>query len=152
MRDALGADPVLHHLDGLDACVGGVRLGPGGHAAVLEAVAAADDGLEVGHVVAFFAGGVFLRGEGGEGIGDEDAGGGAEAVVVEDEVAEGDVLGEEVDEGRLGVEAEGVVGEVDGVEVGQREEGGEEGGERLRDLGEEAAREDVGEVGNLEGC
>ena len=59
------------------------------------------------------------------------------------------MLGEEVDEGRLGVEAEGVVGEVDGVEVGEGEERGEEGGERLRDLGEETAGEDVGEVGDL---
>lgn len=112
----------------------GVCLCPGGHAAVLQAVAAADDGLEVGHVLAFLAGGFLLLGECGEGICDEDAGGGAEAVVVQDEVAEGDVLGEEVDEGRLGVEAEGVIGKVDGVEVGEGEERGEKGGERLRDL------------------
>ena len=130
----------------------GEGLGPRGHAAVFEAVAAADDGFEVGHGGgARGAGGGFLGGEGGEGVGDEDACGGAEAVVVEDEVAEGDMLGEEVDEGGLRVEAKGVVGEVDGIEVGEGEERGEEGGEGLRNLREEAAREDVGEVGDLEG-
>lgn len=152
VRDALCADAVLHHLDLLDARVGGERLGPRRHAAVLEAVAAADDGFEVGHGGgAGGAGGGFLGGEGGEGVGDEDARGGAEPVVVQDEVAEGDMLGEEVDERGLRVEAEGVVGEVDGVEVREGEEGGEEGGEGLWDLREEAAREDVGEVGDLEG-
>lgn len=51
----------------------------------------------------------------------------AEAVVVEVQVAQGDVRGEEGDEGRLHVEAEGVVVEVYGVEVGELEEGGQEG-------------------------
>jgi hypothetical protein len=59
------------------------------------------------------------------------------------------VLGEEVDEGRDRVEAEGVVREVDRVQVGQREQRGEEEGQRGRDLGEKARREDVGEVGDL---
>jgi hypothetical protein len=59
------------------------------------------------------------------------------------------VLGEEVDEGRDGVEAEGVVGEVDGVELGEREQRGEEVRQRGRDLGEKTRREDVGEVGDL---
>lgn len=42
---------------------------------------------------------------------------GAEAVVVQVEVLEGDVRGEEGDEGRDEVQAEGVVVEVDGGEV-----------------------------------
>jgi hypothetical protein len=36
------------------------------------------------------------------------------------------VLGEEVDERGNGVQAESVVGEVDGVELGEGEEGGDE--------------------------
>jgi hypothetical protein len=149
VRDALLADAVLRHLDGADAGVGGVGLGPGGHAAVLQAVAAADDGLEVRDRGAVCAGLGLLARERGEGVGDEDAGGGAQAVVVQEQVAQGCVLGEEVDEGRDRVEAEGVVREVDRVQVGQREQRGEEEGQRGRDLGEEARREDVGEVGGL---
>lgn len=42
---------------------------------------------------------------------------GAEAIVVKIEVAQRDVRCQEGDEGRLGVEAKGVVVEVDGVEV-----------------------------------
>ena len=38
---------------------------------------------------------------------------GAETVVVEDEVSQGNMLFEEVDEGGLGFEAEGVVAKVD---------------------------------------
>lgn len=64
---------------------------------------------------------------------------------------ERDMLAQEVDEGRLGVEAEGIVAEVDGVEVLEGEEGGQEGGEGRGDLGEEARGEDVGEVGGAEG-
>lgn len=56
---------------------------------------------------------------------------------------------EKGDEGRLGVEAEGVVVEVDRVEVRQVEDGGEQGGERLGDFVQEAAGEDVGEVCDL---
>jgi len=59
------------------------------------------------------------------------------------------VLGEEVYEGRLGVQTEGVIGEVDGVEFGEREEGGKEVRERLRDLREQSSGEDIGEVGDL---
>jgi hypothetical protein len=75
-----------------------------------------------------FAQGVFLRGKCGERIGDEDTGCRAETVVVQVEVAEGGVLAEEVDEWGYGVQTEGVVGEVDGVEVWQREEGCEKVG------------------------
>jgi hypothetical protein len=62
------------------------------------------------------------------------------------------VRSQEGDQGRLGVEAEGVVVEVDGVEVREVEDRGEEGGERVGDLAEEAAGEDVGQVGNLQTC
>lgn len=86
----------------------------------------------------------------GEGVGDEDAAVRAEAVVVEVEVLEGDVLGEELDERRVGVDAEGVVAQVDGEELGEVEDGVEEEAEGLGDLVEEATREDVGEVRDLE--
>lgn len=76
---------------------------------------------------------------------------GTEAVVVEVQVAKGGVRGEEGDEGGLHVQAEGVVVQVYGVEVGELEEGGEQGGERGGDFREEAAGEDVGEVGDLVG-
>lgn len=74
---------------------------------------------------------------------------GTEAVVVEVKVAKGGVRGEEGDERRLHVQAEGVVVEVYGVEVGELEEGGQERGEGGGDFREEAAGEDVGEVGDL---
>jgi hypothetical protein len=64
-------------------------------------------------------------------------------------VTELDVLGEELYEGRLGVEAEGVVGEVDGVKVWEREQRRKEVGEGGWYFGEQASREDVGEVCDL---
>jgi hypothetical protein len=128
VRYAFLTDAVLRHLDGLDAVVGGVGFGPGAHAAVLQSVATADYELEVGDLLAFLARGGFLCGECRERIGDEDAGCGAETVVVEVEVAEGCVLRQEVYERGNGVEAEGVVGEIDSVEVWQCEERGEEVG------------------------
>jgi len=73
----------------------------------------------------------------------------AQPVVVEYEVLERGVRGEEGNEGRDRVETEGVVGEGEGVEVGQLEAGFEEGVEGGGDLGEEARGEDVGEVGFL---
>ena len=51
---------------------------------------------------------------------------GAEAVVVEIEVPQRDVGGQEGDERRLGVQAEGVVVEVDSVEVREVEDRGEQ--------------------------
>ena len=57
--------------------------------------------------------------------------------------------GEEVDKGRDGVEAEGVVAKIDGLKVRQCEEGVYEVLQRLRDLREEAACKDVGEVCDL---
>jgi hypothetical protein len=74
---------------------------------------------------------------------------GTEAVVVEVEVAQRDVRGEEGDEGCLHVQAEGIVIEIDSVQIRKLEKGSEEGGEGGGDFGEEAAGEDVGEVGDL---
>ena len=81
--NTLLANAVLCHLDRLDALVGCVRFGPGLHAAVLEAVAAADYELEVRHVLAFFARSVLLAGERREGVGEKDAGRGTHAIVVQ---------------------------------------------------------------------
>ena len=148
--DSFLPDAVLHHLDHAHVLVGCVCLGPGRHAAGLQSVAAADDGLEVRDILALRAGFLFAGGELLQGLGDEGAGGGAEAVVVEVEVAEGHVLAEERAERLDGVEAEGVVVQVDRVQLLALEEGSEEGVERRGDLGQQAAGEDVGEVGVLE--
>jgi hypothetical protein len=102
----------------------GICLRPCGHAAVLEAVAAADDGLEVWDVFALLLSGLLLLGERSEGIRNKDSSGRTEPVVVKDQVAEGYVLGEEVYQGCLGVQPESIVGEVDGVELRKREERG----------------------------
>lgn len=56
---------------------------------------------------------------------------------------------EERDEGRLGVETEGVVVQIDGMQVRQVEDGGEKGGEGLGNLVEQTAGEDIGEVRDL---
>ncbi len=61
------------------------------------------------------------------------------------------MLAQERDERPRGVEAEGVVAEVHGVEMREGQAGGEQRGEGGRDLGEEAGGEDVGEDGDLEG-
>lgn len=131
------------------------RLRPRGHARVLEPVAPADHGFKIPNDIFLATGGFpclgFSRGEGCERVRDECSRSGAQAIVIQDQVFEGRVAGEEIDEGRLRVEAEGVVAQVDGVQVGQSEEGGQEGGERLGDLVEEPGCEDVGEVGGVEG-
>jgi len=62
---------------------------------------------------------------------------------------EGHVRFEEGDEGRMGVNTERVVAEVYGGEVREVEDGGEEEGQGFGDLGEQAAGEDVGEIGIL---
>lgn len=59
------------------------------------------------------------------------------------------MLSEEGLEGRNGVEAEGIVGEVDGVKFWESESGSKKVSQGGRDLGEQARGEDVGEVGNL---
>lgn len=73
----------------------------------------------------------------------------AETVVVEVEVLEWDVRGEEGDEWCLHVETESIVVQVNGVEVWKLKESSEEGRKGGWDLGEEATGEDVGEVGDL---
>jgi hypothetical protein len=74
---------------------------------------------------------------------------GAEAVVVETEVLQGHVRCQERHERRLRVKAEGVVVEVDCVEAREVENRGKKGGKGLGDFAEQAAGEDVGEVGDL---
>jgi hypothetical protein len=59
------------------------------------------------------------------------------------------MLGEEFDKGSLCVEAEGVVREIDGVEVGEGEESTEKMLKCRRDFREEAGCEDVCEVCDL---
>ena len=58
---------------------------------------------------------------------------------------------EEGDQRRDGVEPEGVVAEVDGVQGGAGAQRGEQRGQRGRDLGQQPRGEDVGEVGALQG-
>lgn len=77
---------------------------------------------------------------------------GTEAVVVEVQVLKGHVRGEEGDKRGLGVEAERIVVQVDGVEVRQVKNRREQGGESFRNLVEQTAREDIGKVGNLVSC
>ena len=57
---------------------------------------------------------------------------------------------QKLDEGCLCVKAEGIVAEVDSVQVLWREQGYEEGVEGGWDLGEKPGGEYVGEVGSLE--
>lgn len=125
------------------------RLGPCEHRAGFQAVATADDGFEIWDGLALLARGDLLLVQRGERVGDHDAGVWAEAVVVEVEVLEWDVRGEEGNERCLHVETESVVVQVDGVELWELEKRSEEGGKGGWDLGEEATGEDVGKVGDL---
>lgn len=59
------------------------------------------------------------------------------------------VCGEESHEGRLDVQAECIVVEVDSGELGEVEDGGQEGRDGVGDFAQESAGEDVGEVGDL---
>ena len=87
------------------------------HAAALEPVAATDDSLEIRHIRTFAASFGFARREGGKRIGNEHTCIGAKAVVIENKVLEWSVFFKKGDEWSLCVEAESIVGEVDGVEV-----------------------------------
>lgn len=73
----------------------------------------------------------------------------AEAVVVQVEVLQGHVGGEESHERGLGVETEGVVVEVDGGEVGMVQDSGENGRDAGGNLVEQSAGEEIGEVCRL---
>lgn len=147
--DTLLANTVLDHLDLLNLIVQTESLGPRRHTAVLKAVTAADDGLEVRNILSLLARFLLLGVEFRQSIGDQDTGVGTEAVVVEVQVLERDVGGEEGDKGSLGVEAESVVVEVYRVQLGEVEDGGKEGGKSLGDLVEQTTGKDIGEVGNL---
>ena len=76
---------------------------PGIHAGVAESVAATHQGLEGAMFCALFGA------EGGERVGNVAAGLGTKAVVGEEEVFQGQMGGEELDEGGLGRGTEGVV-------------------------------------------
>jgi hypothetical protein len=149
MCDTFLPDTVLCHLDGLDSAVRCVGLGPCLHTASLEAVAPADDELEVRHLLALLTRSLLLCGKRSERVGYEDTGSGAETIVVQVQVAQWRVLGEEVDKRGYSVESEGIVRKVDGVEFGKGEESSDEVGERRWDLGQETRCEDVGEVRDL---
>jgi hypothetical protein len=87
----------------------------------------------------------------GERIGDERAGVGAEAVVVEVEMLQRRVAREEGQDRLDGVAAKGVVIEVDRPEVFEADQRVEKRRDCRRNLGKEAAGVDVGEVGFLPG-
>lgn len=70
-------------------------------------------------------------------------------VVVQVQVLKRNVCGEEGHEGRLDVQAECIVVEVDSGELGEVEDGGQEGRDGVGDFAQESAGEDVGEVGDL---
>lgn len=73
------------------------------HATAFQPVAPTDDCFQRRYVSTLFAGLILASCECGEGVGDEDAGSGAEAVVVEHEMFERNMFGEKVDQGGLGV-------------------------------------------------
>lgn len=87
----------------------------------------------------------------GQSVGNQNTGMGTQAVVVQIQVLERDVCGEEGNKGRLGVEAECIVVEVYRVQLGEVKDGGEERGKGLGDLVEQTAGENIGKVGNLKG-
>lgn len=76
----------------------------------------------------------------------------AQTIVVQVEMLKRYVCCEECDERRLSVETKSVVVQVNRVEIRQVEDGREQVGERLRDLAQETAGEDVGEVCDLGAC
>lgn len=125
-------------------------LCPGLHAAILKSVTAADDRLEVGDVCAtLLAGLLLLVVKLRKCVGDVHACFRPETVVVQVEVLEGNVRGEKVGDGLVGVDAESIVVQVDSGEVRKVGDLCEQVSERFGDLVEEATREDVGKVGNL---
>jgi len=139
-------NPVLHHPHRLDPLVRSEGFRPGNHGTVLQPITAANDGFQRRVGCFRFR---FLDLELRDGVRDGGARGGAEAVVVQDQVLEREMRGEEGDEWRFGQETEGVVREVDRGEAGEVKEGGEEVGEGGRDFFLEAAGVDVCEVGVL---
>ncbi len=59
---------------------------------------------------------------------------GPESVIVEVQVLEWDVAGQESNQGRLSVETKGIIVKDDGAQVGKIKDRGEERGESLGDL------------------
>ena len=151
--DARHADAVLRHAHLLERAVRLERGRPRLGGAVLETVAPADDRAQVRLHFGFRVFCTGVRGEGvgeaSEGVGDDGAACGAETVVVELEDAKGARGREEGHERVDGAPAEGVIREVDLDERGLADERVADRGECGRDLGDEAAGEDVGEVSNL---
>jgi len=116
MRDALLANTILHHFNFLDAGVQTVSLCPRCHTAIFESIAPTDDSLEVGDFLSCFSCFFLLRVQSRERICNQDSGVWPKSVVIEDEMLEGHMRGEESHEGSLGVETESVVIEVYRVE------------------------------------
>ena len=112
---------------------------------VLESVSTADDGSEAGGLTFGFGGESGLE----ESFGDDVSSCWTETVVVEDEVGEGEVGGEEGDDGFGASTSKGVVREVDGFQRGGVGERVTESGQSIWDLGNESTGEDVCEVGDL---
>lgn len=61
------------------------------------------------------------------------------------------VGGKERNQGRLRIKAESIVVQVDGMEIGESKERGEEEGKGLRNLIQKASCENIREVCNLRG-
>src|SRR5450756_1219415 len=116
MRDALLSNTVLHHLDLLDTSVQTICLRPCCHTAIFESIAAADHRLEVRNFLSFFPRLLFLDVQSRESICNQDTGVRPKSVVIEDEMLKGHVRREEGDQGSLGVQTEGIIVEIDGVQ------------------------------------
>ena len=86
MRDALGSNTILDHLDNLDLIVEAVGLGPCGHAAIFETVATANNGLKVGNFLALLPCLFLLGMELTERISHKDTGVWTESIVVQVQV------------------------------------------------------------------
>jgi hypothetical protein len=141
-------DPVLRHAHVLQRAVCGERLSPCRCASVLETVPAADDDLEVALLARCLAELCGLEKCGG----DDGASSRTEAVVVQLQDGEGAIVGEEGHHGIDGAASERVIRQVDLDERGLRLQRVADGGQCLRDLGDEAAGEDIRKVSNLTRC
>ena len=95
-----------------------ICLCPSSHAAAFKAVPPTYHCFEIWYFNSRFPSFGFAFCKGSESISDQGSGIWTESVVVKDEVFEGHVLREKVDEWSDGVQTEGVVGQVNGMEVG----------------------------------
>ena len=94
-----------------------ICLCPSLHAAVFKAVPPTYYCLKIRNFLSPFSNFCFAFCKGSESVGDQDPGIWTEPVVVQDEVFEGHVLREKVDEWSDSFQTEGVVSQVNGVEV-----------------------------------